>query len=146
MIKTSFTLFSIKKTPSYDENHENSMRGTDDQIYCTISARAHTSFAALPTLENPLKINEKTLFQGLFQGGQGRKACMSPCRNGRLAFPHIIYHILLPDMKSIGAHIRSLKGMDFEITQKQAKAGKSRQKQVKAGKSRQKQTKAAKCG
>ena len=62
MIKTSFTLFSIKKTPSYDENHENSMRGTDDQIYYTISARAHTSFAALPTLENPLKINEKTLF------------------------------------------------------------------------------------
>ena len=62
MIKTSFTLFSKKKTPSYDENHENSMRGTDDQIYCPISARAHTSFAALPTLANPLKINEKTLF------------------------------------------------------------------------------------
>ena len=43
MIKTSFTLFSIKKTPSYDENHENSMRGTDDQIYYTISARAPIS-------------------------------------------------------------------------------------------------------
>ena len=43
MIKTSFTLFSKKKTPSYDENHENSMRGTDDQIYYTISARAPIS-------------------------------------------------------------------------------------------------------
>ena len=59
---------------------------------------------------------------------------MSPCRNGGLAFPRIIYHILLPDMKSIGAHIRCLKGMEFEIMQKQAKAGKSRQKQAKAGK------------
>ena len=69
MIKTSSTLFSLRKTPSYHENHENLMWGADDQIYATICARAHTRCRALPPLENRLKINEKRPFQRVLKGG-----------------------------------------------------------------------------